>query len=225
MSKNILAGAALTAASLLILTPGPASARAASAVPATTVPVAAAASGAAPAPATVARRLFRAWLRADRPAAARVATPAAVAALFAYQYRAPDEFAGCTGRVCRFRHTSVRVRGGLDGILMIVSGAKVTKVYRSRVLATPSAAARHLFAAWRHGDRYRALEAATGPAVATLFRNRYDPRGVAYHFQGCSAEPKGRACAYSYEGGALIMHVRGSRSTGYEVGSVGAIAD
>ncbi|GAA4188588.1 hypothetical protein [Microbispora amethystogenes] len=179
-----------------------------------------------PAPATVARKLFDAWLRRDRHAASRVATAGAVSTIFAYPFRAPNRFAGCTGgRDCRFVHTSVNVPGGLDGILMVVSGSKVVKVYESRHLVTPSAAATRLFQAWRAGDRYRGLEAATNKAVTKLFFHRYDPRGVAYMFQGCNRDAKGYSCAYSYEGGAMFMRVGGSKARGYEVTSIGYIAD
>ncbi|MBD3144573.1 hypothetical protein [Microbispora bryophytorum] len=177
------------------------------------------------APAAVAKKLLRAWLRTDRHAASRVATASAVSTLFSYSFRAPDKFAGCSGNACRFVHTSVRVPGGLDGILMIVSGGKVTKVYESRHLVKPSAAAGHLFDAWRKGDRNRGLEIATSTAVRALFRTKFDPKGVKYFFQGCNSEPKGHSCAYSYEGGGMFMHVRGSKSRGYEVTSIGYIAD
>ncbi|GIH92830.1 hypothetical protein ACFFMN_31570 [Planobispora siamensis] len=220
MSRRlILGGAAITASAALMFPFTQASAQAA-------VPAQAPASTAtAAAPATAAKKLFRAWLRGDRAAAARVATPSAVKKVFSYVYRAPDEFAGCTGDVCRFVHTSVNVPGGLDGILMVVSGSKVTKVYQSRPFTTPSAAARHLFASWKRHDRYSGLEAARKGAVDRLFRVKYDPKGVAYTFQGCSKEPKGYACAYSYEGGAMFMHVRGSKTTGYDVRSISYIAD
>lgn len=186
----------------------------------------AASSAYAPAPATVAKRLFDAWLRRDRAAAHRVATPASVRALFSYPFRAPDEFAGCVGGACRFKHTSVRVPGGHNGILMIVSGGKVVQVYRSRHFTKPSQAAAHLFAAYRAGDRNRALEAASAAAVRTLFRVKYDPRGAVYTYQGCLAEKgKGYSCAYSYEGGAMFMRVRGSAASGFHVASIGYIAD
>ncbi|MFG1749527.1 hypothetical protein [Streptosporangium sandarakinum] len=251
MSRRlILGGAAIAASATLLLPAVPASARTAGAVtagsPARTGAVTAAsttmsttpaspanapvsAAGAvtatAPAPSAVAKKLFRAWLRADRGAAARVATPSAVRAIFSYRYRAPDEFAGCRGTACRFVHTSVRVRGGLNGVLMVVSGSKVTGVYTSRLLTTPSAAARHLFSAWRRGDRNAGLEVATTAAVGRLFRTAYDPRGVRHIFQGCTPEPHGQACAYYYEGGAMVMHARGSAATGYEIHSIGYLAD
>ncbi|MFG1614744.1 hypothetical protein ACGFI3_18420 [Nonomuraea wenchangensis] len=210
--RLVLGGAALAVSATMTLTAAPASAAPASA------PASAAPSG-------VANRLFRAWLADDRTAAAKVATPAAVASIFGYVYRAPDRFAGCSGAVCRFTHTSVRVPGGLDGLAMVVTGSKVTKVYQSRHVTKPSTVATRLFTAWRRGDRYSALEIASTGAVKTLFKVKYDPRGVAYHFQGCTPEPKGFSCAYSYEGGAMLMHVRGTRSSGYEVSSISYLAD
>ena len=173
----------------------------------------------------MAKKLFRAWLHGDRTAAARLASPAAVKTLFAYPYRAPDIFSGCTGNACRFTHTSVHVPGGLNGILMIVSGSKVSKVYASSHLTKPAKAATALLASWRAGDRDRALQYATERAVKTLFRARFDPQGVPYFFQGCSAEPKGYGCTYSYEGGAMTMHVGGSKSAGYDVRRITYIAD
>lgn len=186
---------------------------------------ASAASAQAATPAKTAKKLFHAWLSDDKTAAALVGSPAAVGTLFSYAYRAPDKFGGCTGNACRFVHTSVDVPGGLDGILMIVSGAKVTKVYQSRHLTKASTTAKYLFNAWKKGNRNRGLEIATKTAVATLFKTKYDPAGVTHFFQGCSAEPKGYSCAYSYDGGAMFMHVRGSKVRGYEVRSISYIAD
>jgi hypothetical protein len=218
MSRRWFAGAAALSAAALsaaLLSP---SAHAASAS-------ALKSAEAAPAPAHLAEKLFDAWLRRDRQGAARVASPSAVTTLFAYPYRAPDKFAGCVKNVCRFTHTSVRVPGWLNGILMVVQGSKVAKVYESRHITKPSSVATSFFTAWKRHDRYRALEVGEGRAVATLFRAAYDPKGVTYFFQGCNPEKKGYACAYSYEGGAMLLHVRGSRSAGYEVWSVGFIAD
>ncbi|MEV7968412.1 hypothetical protein AB0O34_20870 [Sphaerisporangium sp. NPDC088356] len=175
------------------------------------------------APASVAKRLFRAWLGHDRSAAAAVATPAAVKTLFAYAYRAPDRFDGCTGTTCRFVHTSVRVPGALNGIRMIVSGDTVAKVYESRHLTTADKAAKYLYGAWKAGDRNRGLEIASTGAVKTLFRVKFG--GVGYIFQGCNPENGGKSCAYSYEGGAMFMHTRGSKARGYEVRSISYIAD
>src|SRR5262245_56753286 len=113
----ILGGTALAAAATILVP-----AAAASATPT--------AAHAQASPASVSKKLFHAWGRRDHVAAARVATPAAVKTIFSYVFRSPDEFAGCTSAgVCRFVHTSVHVPGGLNGILMVVSGGKVTKVY------------------------------------------------------------------------------------------------
>ena len=202
----------------MLTSTGPASASPASGA-------AALAPAGAPEPGKVANKLFHAWLAADHTAAAKVAVPAAVNAIFTYVYRAPDRFDGCSGNVCRFVHTSVRVPGGLNGITMIVSGSKVTKVYLSRHFVKPSTVAKHLLAAYKRGDRYSGLEVGTVGAVKTLFKVKYDPHGVTHYFQGCSKEPKGYSCAYSYDGGAMLMHVGGSKTTGYEVRSITYIAD
>ncbi|WP_214411745.1 hypothetical protein [Sphaerisporangium fuscum] len=175
------------------------------------------------APAAVAKKLLAAWARRDKKAAAAVATPAAVTTLFAYAYRTPDRFAGCAANACRFVHTSVRVPGGLNGIFMVVSGGTVTKVYESRHLTSAPKAAKYLFAAWKAGDRTRGLEIASTAAVKKLFTTKFG--GTGYTFQGCNPEKGGQACAYSYEGGAMLMHVRGGAARGYEVRSVSYVAD
>jgi hypothetical protein len=181
-------------------------------------------AAAAPAPSVTAKKLLSAWLRGDRAAARKVATPSSVKTIFAYPYRAPDQFAGCAGKACRFVHTSVHVPGGLGGILMIVSGGQVTRVYESRFITKPATVAKYLFKAWQVGDRYRGLEVASKGAVKTLFRTRFG--GVGYTFQGCNAEKGGQGCAYSYEGGAMFMHLtRASAHAGYGVKKITYIAD
>lgn len=204
----------MTAAAALLVTSSPASANAN-------------ANAAAPAvtPAKVSNMLLHAWLRRDRAAAAKVATPSAVKSIFSYAYRAPDEFAGCVGNTCRFIHTSVNVPGGLNGLLMIVSGSKVTTVYQSRHVTKPAVAAKQLLTAWQKGDRNLGLEVATQKVVTRLFRTQYDPKGVTYYFQGCTKETQGYSCAYSYDGGALLMHLKGSVNRGYDVRSVSYLAD
>lgn len=174
----------------------------------------------APKAATTANRLFRAWLRDDRSAAAKVATPAAVDTLFAYVFRAPDEFAGCVANACAFKHTSVRVPGELNGVLMVVSGGKAAKVYQSRRYSKEKVA-KHLLNAWHRGDRNQGAEVATTAALKTLFKVKWDPHGVPYTFQGCQKS----VCFWSYEGGAMLMHVAGSKARGYEVRSISYIAD
>ncbi|MFD1544293.1 hypothetical protein [Nonomuraea guangzhouensis] len=213
MSRRWFFGAgAATAVAALLVTSSPASANTNATAPAAS-------------PAKVSNALFHAWLRRDRAAAAKVATPSAVKSIFSYVYRAPDEFAGCSGNACRFIHTSVRVPGGLNGLLMIVSGSKVTTVYQSRLVTKPAVAAKHLLTAWQKGDRNLGLEVATQKVVARLFRTKYDPKGVTYYFQGCTKETKGYSCAYSYDGGALLMHLKGSVNRGYDVQSISYLAD
>lgn len=187
--------------------------------------VSAPAQAQAAAPATTANKLFDAWLANDRYTAGKVATPAAVDTIFAYVFRAPDKFAGCKGKVCRFVHTSVKVPGGLNGILMIVSGSKVTKVYQSRHFAKPTLAAQHFYKGWQYTNRYRALEAGSEKAVKQLFKYKGSPTGMNHTYQGCFKEPKGYACSWTYEGGAISLHMRGSKAAGYAVSSVSLIAD
>jgi hypothetical protein len=217
MLRRWLLGAGASAALLITSVPVPAEA----AAPAGTSTTA----GTGATPAGVANRLFHAWLRHDRRAAAGVATPSAVESVFSYAFRAPDRFAGCTGNACRFEHTSVRVPGGLGGLLMIVSGTRVTRVYQSRHETRPATVAKLLFAAWRKSDRNLGLEVATKPVVTKLFRTRYTPGSVTYFFQGCTKEAQGYSCAYSYDGGAMFMHVKGSATRGYDVRSIGYLAD
>lgn len=187
--------------------------------PAVAVPAAAAA-----APATPAKKLISAWQQRNRPAALKVATPAAVNTLFAAQWRRPDRFAGCVKNVCRFAYTSVDLPGGLDAVLTVVKNGKVAKVYVPRHFTAPGPAARHLFAAWKINDRNRGLEAASAAAVKTVFRVRYSGQNP-YTWQGCFREQGGWDCAYSYEGGAMHLHVRGRAASGYWVQYVTYFAD
>ncbi|WP_204041719.1 hypothetical protein [Acrocarpospora phusangensis] len=205
MIKRIVLGGAAVAAGAVLMVPATASAQAAP-------------------PATVAKKLFNAWLKNDKVAAAKVASPGAVKSIFAYSFKAPDQFAGCKGNYCRFKHTSVNVPGDLNGLGMVVTGGKVTRVYRSR-FASPATVTKHFHRSYVLGDRRRALEVATQTAVNTRFQVKYDPNGVTHFYQGCSKETGGYACAYSYEGGAVVMHVRGSKARGYEVATVSFIAD
>ncbi|MEV0585947.1 hypothetical protein [Nonomuraea sp. NPDC050310] len=184
-----------------------------------------AAAAAPPKPAKVAGQLFKAWLADDPAAAAALASPAAVKTLFAYKFRAPDTGPHCTGGVCDFRHTSVTVPGGLNGIRMIVSGSKVTRVYTSRHLTKPSAAAKWLYGAYQRGDRHAALEVASTGAVKQQFKVKYDPNSTPHQFMGCSKEPKGYVCHWYYEGGSVGMHVRGTKARGYHVSFLTYVAD
>lgn len=206
-TRLLKAAAGVAAAVALLLSPAPALAQAQAL------------------PADVANKMFSAWVAKDRKAAARYGTPAAVSSLFSYRPRPPDEFRGCRGGACWFEHTSVRVPGGLNGILMIVKGNKVTKVYRSRFYAKPENAAKHLYAAYRANDRWAALEVASHYAVHKLFWISPDPRAVPYRFMGCSPTAGGKNCSYYYEGGAMLMYVRGNGAGGHYVETINYIAD
>lgn len=88
--------------------------------------------------------------------------------------------------------------------------------------STPEDAARGLFNAFGRHDRDAAAKFASDAAIAKLFRESTGTEGM--QFQGCNDEGD-LHCAYSYEGGALIMHVKGSKEAGYKVASVEFIAD
>ena len=87
----------------------------------------------------------------------------------------------------------------------------------------PEDAAKGLFNAWGRNDREAAKKYASDAAIAKLFKGGHDTSGM--NSQGCSEEPGGFNCAYTYEGGALIMHVKGSASAGYKVEAIEYIAD
>ena len=89
-------------------------------------------------------------------------------------------------------------------------------------LTTPTAAANHLYEAWRTGDRTKALQAANERAVSALFARPFNSAS----FRGCD-EPSqlGADCSYRYEGGGLIMHVTGDATTGFIVETAEFLAD
>ncbi|GAB1819964.1 hypothetical protein [Herbidospora sp. RD11066] len=205
-SRSLFAGAALAATALLT--------------------VAAPAAQAAPAPSTTAKKLFDGWLKKNKTTMGKYATPAVVAKMLKYKFRAPDKFAGCTtAGTCRFVHTSVKVPGDLNGMLMSVKNGKVTGLWMSQHITKPDTVAQRFFLTWKNNQRNSAREIASAGAVATLFKVKYDPNGVTHYWQGCSKETKGYGCAYSYDGGAMFLQVHGSKSAGYYVNSVSYIAD
>ncbi|WP_157519257.1 hypothetical protein [Herbidospora mongoliensis] len=207
-SRSMLAGAALSATALL------------------TIAAPAAQAQAAPAHSTVAKKLFDGWLKKNKTTMGKYATPAVVTKMLKYKFRAPDKFAGCTaGGTCRFVHTSVKVPGDLNGMLMLVKNGKVTGFWMSQHITKPATVAQRFVTTWKLTQKNNAREIATAGAIKTLFKVKWDPNGVPYHWQGCSKEPKGYSCAYSYEGGAMFLHVRGTKAAGYYVNSVSYIAD
>ncbi|TKK87729.1 hypothetical protein FDA94_16240 [Herbidospora galbida] len=204
-SRSLFAGAALTATALLTVA----------------APAAQAAT-----PTTVAKKFFAGFVKKDQWKMADYATVEVVEKSLKYKYRAPDKFAGCTAAgTCRFVYTSVKVPGDLNGLLLQVKGNKVVKAWMPQHMTKPGSAAHHFVQSWWFHDKNRAREVATAKAVKTLFKVKWDPNGVPYHWQGCSKEPKGYSCAYSYEGGAMFLHVRGTKAAGYYVNSVSYIAD
>jgi hypothetical protein len=90
-------------------------------------------------------------------------------------------------------------------------------------ISTPDAAANGLLEAWKTKDESEAAKYATEAAFKKLFKEGDGPEGLSS--QGCSDEDKTYDCAYTYEGGALIMHVKGDEAAGYKVDSIEFIAD
>ncbi|HEX8844550.1 MAG TPA: hypothetical protein VF791_07890 [Pyrinomonadaceae bacterium] len=93
----------------------------------------------------------------------------------------------------------------------------------SDMAATPEEAAKGLFNAFGRQDRAAAAKFASEAAVAKLFKESTGTEGM--EFQGCNDEGGDLTCAWSYEGGGLIMHIKGSQSGGYMVESIEFIAD
>lgn len=92
--------------------------------------------------------------------------------------------------------------------------------------ASPEAAAKAVYRAWRYHDRASALRVATAAPVKKLFRTRAS--GPRWTFQGCveKDEPDPHFdCAYRYEGGAAIMAVSDSDAFGWFVTKLTFIAD
>jgi peptidoglycan hydrolase-like protein with peptidoglycan-binding domain len=89
-------------------------------------------------------------------------------------------------------------------------------------MATCEAAASHLYEAWRNGDRKAARQVATRAAVDAL---QWGAAGPGLDFQGCQPEGGGCDCAYTYEGGAMHLHVSGNATAGHYVSTVTFVAD
>jgi hypothetical protein len=90
-------------------------------------------------------------------------------------------------------------------------------------LTTPEAAAQGLFEAFGRHDRAAAAKFASDAAVNKLFKESTGTEGM--KSQGCNEEEGELTCAYTYEGGALIMHMKGNKSDGYKVNAIEFIAD
>ena len=91
------------------------------------------------------------------------------------------------------------------------------------MVSTPEDAAKGLFDAFGRHDRAAAAKFASESAITKLFKESTGTEGM--QFQGCNDEGSDLHCAYSYEGGGLIMNLKGSKSAGYKVESIEFIAD
>jgi hypothetical protein len=90
-------------------------------------------------------------------------------------------------------------------------------------VSKPEDAAQGLFKAWKTKDRTEAAKFASNIAIKTLF-SEGGPEGL--QFQGCDKQAGGDYnCSYYYEGGGLIMLVKGNSSDGYQVIGTTFIAD
>lgn len=93
------------------------------------------------------------------------------------------------------------------------ANAPPTSIRPPRGLATPEAASKNLWDAWRDDDRPRALVAATPAAVDALFR---EPWGAEIRNQGCAAlSANTYRCAFVAESTARIVTVVGGPRAGY----------
>lgn len=113
---------------------------------------------------------------------------------------------------------------------LAVDGVAGTQTWNSLVggferLASPEAAANHLWDAWAADDRRTALRSATQAAVDLLLRGQAGGLTPV----GCSPDPvlgSGHfSCSWTYPGGAVNLAVRGDPLTGYYVESATFVAD
>lgn len=102
---------------------------------ATTTTARATTTTSAPSPEALAKALYEAWTKGDRAAAAKVAQPAAVTAIFARTWQAADgwSFVDCTGAagslICTWQRPSgqqllMRVQNATGGVPVTVAEAR-----------------------------------------------------------------------------------------------------
>jgi hypothetical protein len=89
-------------------------------------------------------------------------------------------------------------------------------------VSTPEDAAQGLFDAWKSRNREAAAKFATDAAITMLYM---EGDHVGLLFQGCEKQRGDYNCSYYYEGGGLIMLVRGNALDGYKVEETSFIAD
>jgi hypothetical protein len=90
-------------------------------------------------------------------------------------------------------------------------------------LTDPEEAAKHLFDAWKAGDKAKALKFADQKAVDDVFSRPYS--GPDPEFMGCDHEVDHYFCRFRYEGGSTTYRVDGGVSAGYMVTEVTQTAD
>lgn len=90
-------------------------------------------------------------------------------------------------------------------------------------LTSPEESAKHLFEAWKAGDKAKALKFAEQGAVDDVFSRPYT--GPDPEFMGCDHEVDHYFCRFRYEGGSTTYRVDGGVSAGYRVTEVTQTAD
>lgn len=90
-------------------------------------------------------------------------------------------------------------------------------------LTEPEESAKHMFEAWKRGDRTDALKFAEPKAVDEVFSRPYT--GPDPEFMGCDHEVDHYFCRFRYEGGSTTYRVDGGASAGYFVTEVTQTAD
>jgi len=90
--------------------------------------------------------------------------------------------------------------------------------------ATPDAAAKGLFNAYKKGDRDDASRYAKPQPINELFSHP-NTGDVKYDFQGCTPQGGQFTCAWRYEGGALQMTVEAWPGGGYVVDDITYLVD
>jgi hypothetical protein len=87
-------------------------------------------------------------------------------------------------------------------------------------LATPTAATRNLWDAWREADRPRALMFASARAVDQLFQVSWTPQ---FAMGGCDAIEAGWACSFEGPTSRWSLVVEGDERLGYRVTGIGVV--
>jgi hypothetical protein len=86
------------------------------------------------------------------------------------------------------------------------------------ILATPQAAAEHLYNSWKANDAASASVGATSSAVTALFAKAW--KADTYFFGGCTQPTAPSECDYNWSGGIIAMMITGDPVAGFQVSSV-----